>query len=111
MTRLLPLVLLLSACGTYRPAVVRAAAVSIGALGTGLATAGHECATRSTEECQRVLITGSIVALGVALAAGSVAFLEVEGERAVALPPDGGVAPVDGGATPTSRGDGRGDGQ
>lgn len=72
---------LLAGCGAQRPSTVRAFAVAAGAFGTGAATAAQTCNARSWEECRHVALTGLIIAAGVALSAGAVAFLKAEDER------------------------------
>lgn len=80
----LTLAFVLTACGAERPAAIRAVAVGLGALGTGMATAAQTCASQSQDVCQTVSITSAIAVGGVALAAGAVAFLE---HPAVAIAP------------------------
>jgi hypothetical protein len=80
---------LLAGCGAQQPSTVRAIAVAAGAFGTGAATAAQTCNARTWDECRHVALTGLIIAAGVALSAGAVAFLEAEDERSKESEGDG----------------------
>jgi hypothetical protein len=80
----------LAGCGAQRPATVRAVAVAVGSFGTGTATAAQTCNTRPWTECRQVALTGLVVALGVSLSAGAVAFLEQDGQDGKGGTSDGG---------------------
>lgn len=78
---------LLAGCGAERPATVRAIAVGMGALGTGMATAAHACVDLSGDACEKVAITSAVAVFGMALSAAAVAFLGHPAAAAVPLAP------------------------
>lgn len=72
--------LTLYGCGGLRPATRHAIAVGVGAMGTAIATSAQTCETQSSTTCQQVSISTLVIGVGVALSAGSVAYLESDSE-------------------------------
>ena len=68
--------LLAFGCGPQRPAVIRAAAVAVGAFGASGAASAQTCQAQAWEDCKHALVLNLVVATGLSLSAGAAAFLE-----------------------------------